>query len=308
MKIIFIHGINQQNLDANSFEQHWREVFNLGLEKNNLAVDVDALKLSFPFYGDILTQHNHKNALDINTMLPNWAFFNKLPKFREHHRQSLQKAFEIPLLPHYAQDQPYSLKNKFFLLSQLAKDRVLKEMVILLNHFPNLHESLVEKFISEAYLYWYDPLFKQQVHERIHACFEPNQKHIVIAHSLGTVISYNVLQELQQHYQIERFITLASPLPFNVVQRHLDHAVQRPKALTGDWYNFFAQDDYLTTFPMQAPLFNFEPAVQNHLINTFIDKPHEIIGYLQHPQVIRCILDQHPGLNFPINSHSLIPI
>ncbi|MEB3753747.1 hypothetical protein [Acinetobacter sp. MD2(2019)] len=298
MKIIFIHGINQQSLDAHSFQSYWLKVFNLGLQKNNLPLDVDDLQLAFPFYGDILTQHNQKNALDINTMLPNWSFFDKLPKLRERNSHNIKKALEIPLLPHYAQDQPYSLKNKFFLLSQLAKDRVLKEMVILLNHFPDFHESLVQKFISEAYLYWYDPTFKQQVHERILSCFEPNEKHIVIAHSLGTVIAYNILQELPEQYQIERFITLASPLPFNVVQRHLEPPMQRPKTLSGDWYNFFAQDDYLTTFPMQAPLFDFQPPVHNQLITTFIDKPHEIMGYLQHPLVIRCILEQLYDFSF----------
>lgn len=298
MKIIFIHGINQQSLDAQTFQAHWLKIFNLGLQKNHLALDVDQLNLAFPFYGDILTQYQQKSALNTQTMLPNWSFFDKLPKFRERDSKTLKKAFEVPLLPHYAQDQPYSLKNKFFLFSQLAKDRVLKEMVILLNHFPNLHESLVQKFISEAYLYWYDPSFKQQVHERIMSCFEPTEKHIVIAHSLGTVIAYNVLQELGQEYHIDRFITLASPLPFNVVQRHLEHPVQRPETLFGGWYNFFSQDDYLTTFPMQPPLFDFTPPVENQLITTFIDKPHEIIGYLQHPRVVRCILDQLYDFNF----------
>lgn len=292
MKIVFIHGINQQNFDAESFEHHWSNVFNIGLERNNLDLTSKDINLEFPFYGDILTARNMKNAVDLDTMNPNWAFFEKLPKLKERNKEKIQKALEIPLLPHYDENLKYSLKRKFFLISQLAKDHVLKEMVILLNHFPNLHESLVQKFISEAYLYWYDTTFKKQIHERILSCFEKGEQHIVVAHSLGTVIAYNVLHELSKDYPIERFITLASPLPFNVVQRHIVSPIQRPKALYGDWYNFYSRDDYLTTFPMTAPRFEISPKVKNHLITTFADKPHEIIGYLQHPNVIRSIFEQ----------------
>lgn len=297
MKIIFIHGINQQNLDAMSFEKHWLDVFNIGLNKNNLNLDAEDFRFSFPFYGDILTSYNFKNTLNLETIKINDEFFNKLPPFFERYRKVPSSSNVIPLLPHYEYDLHSSLKNKFLSLSQLAKDRALREMVILLNNFPDLHESLVEKFVSEAYLYWYQPSFKEAIHDRITACFDPNEKHIVIAHSLGTVIAYNVLQELAPHYHVERFITLASPLPFNVVQRHIPSPMSRPQVLQGDWYNFYSRDDYLTTFPMVEPLFDFEPKIQNKLITTFVDRPHEIIGYLQHPSVIRCIFEKICNFN-----------
>lgn len=292
MKIIFIHGIKQQIFDANSFQEYWLNVFNTGMHKIEAQVDVDQLDLAFPFYGDILNEFNHRKAINLETLRPNWSFLAKLPRIRQQRSDALKQALaEIPLLPHDAQHQPYSMKNRFFVLSQLAKDRMLKEMVMLLNHFPDLHESLIQKFLCEVYLYWYNPEFKQQVHERILSCFEPNQHHIVIAHSLGTVIAYNLLHELPADYEIKRFITLASPLPFNVIQKHLPHPIHRPKALSGDWHNFYSEDDYLTTFPMLPPLFNLSPQINNKLITTFIDKPHEIIGYLQHPMVIRRVLE-----------------
>ncbi|MCG2573009.1 hypothetical protein LVY74_05480 [Acinetobacter sp. ME22] len=292
MKIIFIHGIKQQIFDANSFQEYWLNVFNTGMHKIEAQVDVDQLDLAFPFYGDILNEFNHRKAINLETLRPNWSFLAKLPRIRQQRSDALKQALaEIPLLPHDAQHQPYSMKNRFFVLSQLAKDRMLKEMVMLLNHFPDLHESLIQKFLCEVYLYWYNPDFKQQVHERILSCFEPHQRHIVIAHSLGTVVAYNLLHELSNQYEIKRFITLASPLPFNVMQRHLAHPLQKPKVLSGDWHNFYSQEDYLTTFPMLPPVFDFHPQINNKLITTFADKPHEIIGYLQHPMVIRRVLE-----------------
>ncbi|KCX83214.1 hypothetical protein J568_4505, partial [Acinetobacter baumannii 6112] len=56
----------------------------------------------------------------------------------------------LPLSP----DQPAeSLSERLYLTSQLVKDRVLKEMVVLLNNFPKLHESLIQQFLIETYMY-----------------------------------------------------------------------------------------------------------------------------------------------------------
>ncbi|SDB92763.1 hypothetical protein [Acinetobacter boissieri] len=292
MKVIFIHGINQQNLDAHRFKQHWKNVFSLGLNKNNLTLESAQTTLEFPFYGDILTEYNLKNAINLDTMRPHWHFLDRLKHLHQHKTPNTS----LRILPHYQYNTKMTLREKLFQFSQITKDRALKEMVILLNHFPNLHESLVEKFIAEAYLYWYQATFKQAIHQRIKTCFEPGQKHIVVAHSLGTVIAYNLLHELSSEYHVERFITLASPLPFNVVQKHIQQPMSRPRVLQGDWYNFYSKDDYLTTFPMSPPLFDFEPQIHNRLITTFVDKPHEIIGYLQHPSIIRCIFEHTSAL------------
>ncbi|WP_269914219.1 hypothetical protein [Acinetobacter sp. HY1485] len=266
MKIIFIHGINQQKYNAQTFQDHWSKVFDIGVKQNQL--DSQHISLEFPFYGDILHHFAHKQKT-----------------FKQHLLDA-----PIPLLPHYNKQNKSSLIKKLVGISQFTKDHLLKEMISLLNHFPNFHESLVQKFLFETYLYWHDATFQQQIYHRIASCFDENEEHIVIAHSLGSVVAYDLLQQLPHQYKVKRFITLASPLPFNVVQKHIVQPIQRPAVLQGDWYNFFSSDDYLTTKAMLPPLFNLQPAIINKKIHTFLDKPHEIIGYLQHPSVIRCIL------------------
>ena len=265
MRIIFIHGINQQKYNAQTFQDHWTKVFEIGVSSSQL--NLDKVHLEFPFYGDILKD------------------------FSQHQKRIKQHLIDtpIPLLPHYHQKNS-SLIRKIILASQFAKDHMLKEMVGLLNHFPNFHESLVQKFLCETYLYWYEPAFKTQIYERIQHSFKANEEHIVIAHSLGTVVAYDLLQQLSPQYKVIRFITLASPLPFNVIQKHIQQPIKRPLALCGDWFNFYSSDDYLTTQPLMPPLFNLQPAIINKKIHTFLDKPHEIVGYLQHPSVIKCIL------------------
>lgn len=283
MKVIFIHGINQQKFNATSFQSYWLDVFKLGLEKNHFSMDIHNLNLAFPFYGDILQDYQAHNGI-----LHKWQFLKQ--------KNAIQEALlDIPLLPHYAKNQHLSIKNKALFVSQYLKDRILKEVLLLLNQFPKLHESLVQKFISETYLYWHNTDFQNDIHHRIMSCFEPNEEHIIVSHSLGTVVAYNLLAQLNGHYKIRRFITLASPLNFKVIQKHLKHVNFNEKGLYGKWYNFYSRDDYLTTSALNAKKFDIGSSIINKKIRTFVDKPHAILGYLQHPSVIRCILEKMPS-------------
>ena len=111
-----------------------------------------------------------------------------------------------------------------------------------------------------------------------------------MAHSLGSVIAYNYLIQ-HPELNIKRFITLGSPLAFRVIQAHLPQPIVRPVAISGDWINFYSSDDFLTAFPLSEPPFQLQPAIINQEIHTSIYHPHDIDGYIQHPDVIKALLE-----------------
>ena len=49
MKIIFIHGMNQQNYDEQSLTQHWLKSFQTGLTNAHSSIDVSSLHIKLPF-------------------------------------------------------------------------------------------------------------------------------------------------------------------------------------------------------------------------------------------------------------------
>lgn len=159
-----------------------------------------------------------------------------------------------------------------------------------LNHYPKLHETLMHKFLIGTYLYLSNPDFMHEVHQRIMFHIHPTKDHIIVAHSLGTVIAYNLLHQFT-NFRVHRFITLGSPLAFKVIQEKLNLPISRPPQLHGDWFNFYSPDDFLTTFPLSEAPFNFKPPIINQAITTLIHNPHQITGYLQHPAVIKSIVD-----------------
>ncbi|MFW1920326.1 hypothetical protein ACG9Y9_20770, partial [Acinetobacter baumannii] len=89
--------------------------------------------------------------------------------------------------------------------SQLVKDRVLKELVVLLNNFPKLHESLIQQFLIETYMYLSNPEFMQEVHQRILKKMREEEDYIVVGHSLGSVIAFQLLSYPSYQFSVKRF-------------------------------------------------------------------------------------------------------
>lgn len=292
MKIIFVHGMNQQKYDADSLKQHWLDIFQQGIDEVHLDVTTTELKIALPFYADLILKHQLSNSFDLGHFLP-----KSLLEYHDHKGiqkttpLNIQSTTEIPQLPFLRANQSLKFSTHLYLLSQLIKDKTLKEFAYLLNKFPKLHESLIHKFLIETYFYLANSDFMEEVHQRILVSLEDDEEHIIVAHSLGTVIAFNLLQQLKSKYSIQRFITLGCPLAFKVIQTKLLQPIERPTSLHGEWLNFYSSEDFLTTFPLVNSPFDFQPKIINIAISTFISTPHEIVGYLQHPDVIQNILE-----------------
>ena len=291
MKIIFIHGMNQQNYDEETLKQHWLNVFKTGLSHAEQNIELESLDIKLPFYGDLLTKHQLNNSLDLNTLLPKSLLHLHLP-FHLWHNTSIVEEHSpcITPLPCFNPEQSESLTQRLSVITALTKDHAFKELIMFLNHYPKLHETLMHKFLIETYLYLSNSDFMHEVHRRIMSHLHPSKDHIIVAHSLGTVIAYNLLHQFN-HFRVHRFITLGSPLAFKVIQEKLTLPISRPPQLHGDWFNFYSPDDFLTAFPLSEAPFNFEPPIINQAITTLVDKPHQITGYLAHPAVIKSIVD-----------------
>ena len=193
-------------------------------------------------------------------------------------------------LPIFNPDQAASFTQRITTISELTKDHAFRELSLLMNHYPKIHESFIHQFLIETYLYLSDADFMHEVHHRIMRDLHPTKEHIIVAHSLGTVIAYNLLHQFSG-FKVRRFITLGSPLSFKVIQEKLKPPISRPSQLQGDWFNFYSPIDFLTAFPLSEAPFNFHPPIINQSIQTPIKNPHQISGYLEHPAVIQSILD-----------------
>lgn len=111
---------------------------------------------------------------------------------------------------------------------------------------------------------------------------------VLITHSLGTVIAFKLLREMEaqgKDIEIPLFITLGSPLGLEAFKKRLGPPRRKP-SFVKKWINFYDPSDFVTlgksldedTF---AAGIENDGTVDNHTSNA-----HGIIGYLPHKGVI----------------------
>jgi pimeloyl-ACP methyl ester carboxylesterase len=129
--------------------------------------------------------------------------------------------------------------------------------------------------------YFTEPEVKEHVHRRVDHVLGPDTK-VVIAHSMGTVISYQVLCA-RPDLRVEHFVTLGSPLGTpGLVLEQLDPTPVDGRGVwpscVKDWTNVAAENDLATlAAPRLAEVFG-ERVTDEFVFNG--RHPHDIEPYL----------------------------
>ncbi|RAQ94591.1 alpha/beta hydrolase family protein [Thermogemmatispora tikiterensis] len=167
-----------------------------------------------------------------------------------------------------------------------------------LEHILGAPRELLRLFVSDVDLYLHNAALRTQVMGRLLALLrqQAGRSIIVVAHSLGTVVAYDVLNT-HREIPITAFITLGSPLglsPF-IYQELLPLVPPGQKhpfpANVATWQNFYDPNDIVALVPALAPLFPGPPGqavictpVQNNPAD-----PHSLTGYLIQQAVAQAI-------------------
>ena len=141
----------------------------------------------------------------------------------------------------------------------------------------------IEAFLQEVFLYVAKPDVARQINTIVEAMLtrEPT---IVIGHSLGSVVAYNVIRANLQRLDLRKFITVGSPLGLRAVSSKLGVA-ENPAGADG-WYNAFDERDIVALNPLDDEYFPAEPGIVNDgQVDNNTDNRHGIIGYLNDAKV-----------------------
>lgn len=143
---------------------------------------------------------------------------------------------------------------------------------------------------------------------------------LLVAHSMGTIISYDVLMQTTPDVTINTLVTIGSPLGMPLILKKIlleqgrDYRKERkpvtPENILHAWHNFSDLDDpvainYNLADDYQASSRGIAPrdaiVYNNYVIDGKRD-PHKLYGYLRAPEVSRAIYDfcmagRHPAVN-----------
>ena len=292
-QILLIHGRHYKPA-KNDLQKLWLEALRYGIERDfpeKLEAFKDA-KIDFVYYGDISNDYLSK------------IYDEKIPDDLQDRRDSLED------LKQYSKSQytktTYKKLPGYNPWMEAAADIFAGGLKLI-----GLSDEIIEQVAPDMHEYWRSLRFGSDVRmtftDAIIKAMKRDGDICVIAHSLGTMISYDVFWKLcyysEYRYQswnrkVNLWVTLGSPLADETVKANLKGAREReedrfPRNVER-WINIAAEDDYIAHD--QKVSGDYRAMKRLGYVNYIQDKriynlalrdgesnPHNGVGYLIHP-------------------------
>ena len=283
--VIGIHGIGNKP-PRNILKEWWGQSIREGLRKVNLSNQVFDFELVY--WADILNKEpllpddsNNKNSL---YQKEKYAAEQNLP------------IDEIPSLRKKAVDYLEKYYEKMIVNGVMSLE--YPTITDLFIHY-NLKE--LEAYFSQTDFYYQGEkrLIKEVMIERLTDVLKKyrHKEIILVAHSMGSMISHDALMDKSDGITIDTLVTLGSPLGQKYVMRKIEsehnHNFQNrlkvPENINKNWYNLSDPEDPIALVHILSEIYKsnsngvklIDKLVKNNYSNLGDRNPHKSYGYLR---------------------------
>ncbi len=292
-QLVLIHGRSQQNKDSIALKAEWLDALDEGLGKSGLTLPIPEPDVRFPYYGDTLIQMveglSADNAADVVV--------------RGDGASDDEARFTKAVLEEMRQQAGITDEQLAEAVGQEVVDRgpqnwgwvqgILKAFDRFVPHGSGASIALLTK---DVYKYLKNPGIQAEIDEGVCQAFKPGVETVVVSHSLGTVVAYNVLRREghKRGWKVPLFITVGSPLAVTEIRKTVSGmGPLRCPECAGGWFNAMDERDVVSLYPLNTrafPLDPANPAIENKTdVKNRTDNRHGISGYLDDKEVARRI-------------------
>lgn len=216
-----------------------------------------------------------------------------------------------PYLPRKADYKPkdnHIRKRILDFLEDKLEDFLLNED--LSSNYSYFTDKLFSNYFSDLTKYYSDEDLRNNIKERLANLLIKHKKDdiMLISHSMGTIIAYDVLINLVPKIKINSFITMGSPLGFPLIKLRLakdlnikkksELKLKVPNNIINNWYNFSDISDNVSInyrlsndyFPNNRNISITDVSVFNDYIANNERNPHKSYGYLRTEEIAKVIM------------------
>ena len=285
MRLILVHGINQEGKSESAIKEEWLSALGRGLGGANgtAALDVRA-----PFYGDRLAQLTSGSVIRATAQgVADTSDMNEI-------------IFTAAALSEQAQAAGVSSKaiaaeeraNVGGAVEQgFPMNRRVNAIVRVLERISPLHGDFVMRLLQQAYAYLKRPGISDSIDAIVRPILDTGGPAVVVAHSLGTVVTFKLLRQLgleNRPIEVPLLVTVGSPLTLMAVQAALGPAFIIPNGIRR-WLNAVDPADFIA-LGRGLDATTFTDGIENIPdVHNIPDNPHAIIGYLGDSRVASAI-------------------
>jgi PGAP1-like protein len=173
-------------------------------------------------------------------------------------------------------------------------------------NFASITDKIVQRYFRDLDIYYSGQcingsniLIRDAIRERLYKVLKKYQGHsiMIIAHSMGSIISYDVLKNNIDDISIDTFVTIGSPLGLPIITGKIIKEqggvsmLTVPDNIKKNWFNFSdledkvainydLSDDYA---PSQSGIKITDFEIYNNYEINNMRNPHKVYGYLRTP-------------------------
>lgn len=288
MRLLFIHGIKQESFTEPSLLAKWSNILtDHGFDGGKLA----AANPHMAFYGDIL----HQLSISAAVGQPMSASISELAGAGQEELEFIQEGLdEVAEVRGFSQSEIAAAAARAE--EELDDSVVAIPMSTWLGRFavgvlrlldeiaPPLRDAALSA-LKQGYAYLKKPGVRPAIDARVRPKIGGGDL-VIVAHSLGTIVAFQLLRELAEQgnaVRVPLLITMGSPLGVEAVKKYVDLPHRIPSNVVR-WENYFDPGDPVTLGKKLSSQFA-KGIADFGGINNHTDNAHGIEGYLNQVSV-----------------------
>ena len=266
MRLVFVHGIHQEDKTSVALQEVWEDALlsawaAAGLEKPDYTLEM-------PYYASLL-------AALICRARGEAGFFT-------HLEATLLK--DIGLNKGISEHHVRAEFDREIARSGLARWQWVQGIARILERDIPEFGNIALRFVRQVDAY----LTCQEIREAVDNIVRPSilkGPTVIVAHSLGSVITYRLLREAQSAAEVPLFVTLGSPLGFHAVKQYLNPPSLAVPIGVRTWLNATDARDCVALYAC-LDRNTFADGIENVAnVHHLRDNPHAIADYIGHATV-----------------------
>ena len=179
------------------------------------------------------------------------------------------------------------------LMNSTSMERLIR---VFDKYTPSVSEGTIKEFVRDVWAYLTRPGIQDEINNIVAGAFTERPA-VVVGHSLGSIVAYQVLRTDRRPLKISLYVTIGSPLGLRAISQQL--WPRRFPASIAAWYNARDKTDYIALNPLDPNNFPFDrqnpgvaPTIENYDgVRHETPDRHDVVGYLDDPTVARGIVD-----------------
>lgn len=287
MRLAFVHGINNEENSPASIERDWWAAIERGWQAAGLAAKPKP-RIAAAFYADLLAGKTSSPAVEMGPGAESTGFATALLQ---------EYADAAGVTPDELQRASAALGIEPEAVAQGVPHEgwIINFASVLESVLPTKGKWIAKLFLRQATTYINDKVLAARidrtVSKQIFGADAGPDPVLVVAHSLGTVVSYRVLASpAAAGRDVQMFLTLGSPLSVRMFKPILPVRGSIPNPPIGAWFNGRHLEDFVTLGrAISSDSIGYSGVIDSTAIANDESDKHSVLRYLASPEVARQI-------------------